>query len=103
MAWGFEADPELEEQLQWMRGFIDTELIPLEPILRELPSEQWAVVKRHLQDRVKAQGLWGAFLDPKLGGAGFGQLKLALMSEIIGRCMYSMTIFGVQAPDSGNM
>jgi alkylation response protein AidB-like acyl-CoA dehydrogenase len=25
------------------------------------------------------------------------------MSEIIGRCMYSMTIFGVQAPDSGNM
>ena len=52
---------------------------------------------------MKAQGLWGAFLDPKLGGAGFGQLKLALMSEIIGRCMMSMTIFGVQAPDSGNM
>jgi acyl-CoA dehydrogenase len=52
---------------------------------------------------VKAQGLWGAFLDPKLGGRGFGQLKLALMSEIIGRCMMSMTIFGVQAPDSGNM
>src|SRR5260370_11718374 len=25
------------------------------------------------------------------------------MSEIIGRCMMSMTIFGVQAPDSGNM
>jgi len=39
----------------------------------------------------------------QLGGAGFGQLKLALMSEIIGRCMFSMTIFGVQAPDSGNM
>ena len=53
-----------------MREFIDTELIPLEPILRELPREEWTVVKRHLQDRVKAQGLWGAFLDPKLGGAG---------------------------------
>ncbi len=52
---------------------------------------------------MKAQGLWGAFLDPKLGGSGFGQLKLALMSEVIGRCMMSMTIFGVQAPDSGNM
>ena len=61
------------------------------------------MVKRHLQDQVKAQGLWGAFLDPKLGGEGLGQLKLALMSEIIGRCMMSMTIFGVQAPDSGNM
>ena len=30
-------------------------------------------------------------------------MKLALMSELIGRSMYSMTIFGVQAPDSGNM
>ena len=30
-------------------------------------------------------------------------MKLALMSELIGRCMISMTIFGVQAPDSGNM
>ena len=24
----------------------------------------------HLQEQVKARGLWGAFLDPKLGGAG---------------------------------
>ncbi len=70
MAWGFEADPELEAELSWMREFIDTELIPLEPILRELPPDEWHVVRRHLQDQVKAQGLWGAFLDPKLGGSG---------------------------------
>src|SRR3954467_13327246 len=86
-----------------MRDFIDTELIPLEPILRDLTPAEWAPVKAHLQEQVKARGLWGAFLDPKLGGAGFGQMKLALMSEIIGRCMISMTVFGVQAPDSGNM
>src|SRR4029077_1618083 len=86
-----------------MRAFIDTELIPLEPIFGELTPEEWAPVKAHLQAQEKARGLWGAFLDPKLGGPGFGQLKLALMSEIIGRCMMSMTIFGVQAPDSGNM
>jgi acyl-CoA dehydrogenase len=103
MAWDFETDPEFAEQLAWMRTFIDDELIPLEPILDELPADEWLVAKRHLQNRVKAQGLWGAFLDPKLGGAGLGQLKLALMSEIIGRCMMSMAIFGVQAPDSGNM
>jgi alkylation response protein AidB-like acyl-CoA dehydrogenase len=103
MAWDFQTDPEFQAQLDWMRAFIDEELIPLEPVLAELPRDEWLVVKRHLQDRVKAQGLWGAFLDPKLGGPGFGQLKLALMSELIGRSMYSMTIFGVQAPDSGNM
>src|SRR5258708_34004906 len=103
MAWDFETEPEFEAKLGWMRSFIDTELIPLEPVLRELPTAEWAVVKAHLQGRVKAQGLWGAFLDPKLGGPGFGQLKLALMSEIIGRCVFSMTIFGVQAPHSGHM
>jgi acyl-CoA dehydrogenase len=101
--WDFETEPEFQKQLDWMRRFIDEELVALEPIQSELPPEEWAAVKAHLQDRVKAQGLWGAFLDPKLGGPGFGQLKLALMSEIIGRCMISMTIFGVQAPDSGNM
>jgi alkylation response protein AidB-like acyl-CoA dehydrogenase len=101
--WDFETEPEFQEQLDWMRSFIDGELIPLEPVLADLPRNEWLVVKRHLQDRVREQGLWGAFLDPALGGPGFGQMKLALMSELIGRSMYSMTIFGVQAPDSGNM
>jgi acyl-CoA dehydrogenase len=103
MAWDFETDPEFQVELDWMRSFIDTQIIPLEPILATVPPEEWKVVKAHLQQQVKDRGLWGAFLDPKLGGAGFGQTKLALMSEQIGRCMVSMTVFGVQAPDSGNM
>ena len=103
MGWDFETEPEFQEQLDWMREFIDSEIIPLEPVLDELPADEWKVVRDHLRQQVKDRGLWGAFLDPKLGGAGLGQLKLALMSEIIGRCMMSMTIFGVQAPDSGNM
>jgi acyl-CoA dehydrogenase len=101
--WDFTTDPEFQVQLDWMRDFIDDDLIPLEPILHSLPADEWKLVKSHLQQRVKDQGLWGAFLDKHLGGPGFGQLKLALMSELIGRSMYSMTIFGVQAPDSGNM
>ena len=103
MAWDFETDPDFQVELDWMRAFIDREIIPLEPIMDELPGDEWDAVRAHLQQRVKDRGLWGAFLDPKLGGPGYGQLKLALMSEIIGRCMVSMTIFGVQAPDSGNM
>jgi alkylation response protein AidB-like acyl-CoA dehydrogenase len=102
MAWDFETEPEFQQKLDWMRGFIDGELRPLEPILSEIPTEEWAAVKRHLQRQVKAQGLWACHLDPELGGAGFGQMKLALMHELIGRCMYSMEIFGNQAPDSGN-
>jgi alkylation response protein AidB-like acyl-CoA dehydrogenase len=103
MAWDFETDPEFQEQLDWMRAFIDAEIVPLEPIMDEIPRDEWKVVLEHLRAQVKARGLWGAFLDPKLGGQGFGQLKLALMSEQIGRSMASMLVFGVQAPDSGNM
>lgn len=103
MGWDFETDPAFEERLSWVRTFIDSELIPLEPVLAELPTDEWAVVKRHLQQKVKDQGLWALFLDEGLGGPGLGQLKLALIAEIIGRCMFSMEIFGVQAPDSGNM
>ena len=54
MAWDFETDPEFEAQLQWMRDFIDAELIPLEPIFRELSPAEWAPVKLYLQEQVKA-------------------------------------------------
>ncbi len=102
MAWDFETEPEFQQKLDWMRSFIDDELIPLEPVLKDLPAQEWALVKRHLQQQVKQQGLWACHLAPELGGLGFGQMKLALMHELIGRCMYSMEIFGNQAPDSGN-
>ena len=36
-------------------------------------------------------------------GPGFGQLKLALLNEILGRYGSAPAIFGCQAPDTGNM
>jgi alkylation response protein AidB-like acyl-CoA dehydrogenase len=103
MAWDFETDPEFQEHLDWMRELIDTEIIPLEPVLPHLTTEESRAIRDLLRERVKARGLWGAFLDEELGGLGFGQLKLALMSEQVGRSMWSMGVFGTQAPDSGNM
>ena len=38
MAWDFETEPEFEEDLAWMRAFIDREVIPLEPPLRRVAS-----------------------------------------------------------------
>src|SRR5690606_6550708 len=37
-----------------------------------------------------------------LGGAGYGQVKLALLNEILGRSGWAPIIFGCQAPDTGN-
>ena len=51
---------------------------------------------------MKDRGLWACHLDPELGGQGYGQVKLALMHEILGRCRVAPNVFGNQAPDSGN-
>ncbi len=51
---------------------------------------------------MRAQGLWATHLGPELGGQGHGQLKLALLNEILGRSLWASLIFGCQAPDTGN-
>ena len=38
---------------------------------------------------VREQGLWACHLGPELGGAGYGQLKLGLMNEILGRSRFA--------------
>jgi len=59
-----------------------------------------------LQDEVRAHGLWACHLGPELGGPGYGQVKLALLNEILGRSGSGSTVgpvvFGCQAPDTGN-
>ncbi|HYZ93270.1 MAG TPA: acyl-CoA dehydrogenase family protein [Actinomycetota bacterium] len=100
MAWDFETEPEFEAKLEWMRGFVREEIIPLEVL--NLTPEQIRRATAPLKEEVKAQGLWAAHLDPELGGQGFGQLKLGLMHEILGECFYAPQVFGNNAPDSGN-
>jgi len=70
MAWGFEADPELEEQLQWMRDFIDTELIPLEPILRELPERRVGGRQASPAGSGEGAGIVGGLSGPGVRGRG---------------------------------
>lgn len=51
---------------------------------------------------MRRQGLWATHLKPELGGQGFGQLKLSLLNEILGRSSWAPIVFGCQAPDTGN-
>src|SRR5271163_2165269 len=100
MAWDFSTEPEFEEKLEWMRGFVRAEVFPLETL--DLTYDQVRVLIRPLQEQVKAEGLWAAHLPPALGGMGFGQVKLGLMHEILGQTPYGPVVFGNNAPDSGN-
>lgn len=102
MAWDFSTEPEFEEKLAWMREFVRAEIWPLESVYGELDQAQVDAIYAPLQERVKAEGLWAAHLEPELGGQGFGQVKLGLMHEILGSSPFAPNAFGCQAPDSGN-
>ena len=106
MAWDFSTEPEYEAKLDWMRSFVREEIMPLETLeeLWRTPGgrECFARVTAPLKEQVKQQGLWAAHLPPEMGGGGFGQVKLGLMHEILGACVYAPSVFGNNAPDSGN-
>src|SRR5690242_7380847 len=105
MAWDFSTDPEYAEQLKWAEAFVREECEPLDLIIEEShdlndPVRQALIPP--LQQTVKARGLWACHLGPHLGGPGYGQVKLALLNEILGRTHAGPIVFGCQAPDSGN-
>jgi acyl-CoA dehydrogenase len=100
MAWEFATDPEFAAQLDWMREFVDSRVCLLETM--DLDDDAFLTAIKPLRDEVKARGLWAAHLDEELGGQGFGQVKLGLMHEVIGRSKIAPYVFGNQAPDSGN-
>jgi acyl-CoA dehydrogenase len=100
MAWDFETEPEFEEQLVWMRGFVREEIMPIETL--DLSHDQALTFIKPLQDQVRERGLWAAHLPSELGGMGFGQVRLGLMHEILGQTPYGPVVFGNNAPDSGN-
>lgn len=105
MAWDFETDADFAKKLAWMEGFVTDEVEPLS-FLGIHPSDvhnaRRNALVRPLQQQVKAQGLWACHLGPELGGQGYGQVNLGLMNEIIGRAGFAPTVFGCQAPDTGN-
>jgi len=102
MAWDFCNDPAFEPELEWTRQFVHQEIEPLDLVKPQMSRESFKLASAPLKEAVKKRGLWAGHLDPELGGQGLGQVKLALLHEILGRTQSAPEIFGNQAPDSGN-
>ena len=103
--WDFETDADYQVKLDWVDTFLREEVEPLDLVLGnpyDKTDMQAMAMLRPLQQQVKDEGLWAAHLGPELGGQGFGQLKLALLNELLGRSRFAPSVFGCQAPDSGN-
>jgi len=103
--WDFETEPDYQAKLDWADEFVREEIEPLDHVLGspfDKSNPRVIDLIRPLQQQVKDQELWACHLGPELGGPGYGQVKLALLNEILGRSGWAPTIFGCQAPDSGN-
>lgn len=105
MSWDFETEPKFQKELDWIANFVREEVEPLEHVLHhpnEMENETRNKLIKPLQQQVKDKKLWACHLGPDLGGQGYGQVKLGLMNEILGRARFAPIIFGCQAPDTGN-
>jgi len=109
MAFDFSIEPEFQEKLDWVRTFtaekievLDHSFGGLDHETFDFRNEKTRPIVKMLQAEVKAAKLWNAHLDARLGGLGYGQVKMALLNEIIGRTIWGPLVFGCQAPDSGN-
>ena len=103
MAWDFETDPEFQKKLDWIEEFMREEVEPVSHLgMAAYSGEGRERLIKPLQAKVKEQGLWACHLGPELGGQGFGQVKLALINEKLGRNSLAPSVFGCQAPDTGN-
>ncbi len=106
MSWDFETEPEFQEKLDWADEFVRAEVEPLDDVWPDLQftplDERRRAAIDPLKQQVRDQDLWGAHLGPELGGKGYGQLKLSLLNEILGRSSWAPIVFGTQAPDTGN-
>jgi acyl-CoA dehydrogenase len=104
----FATDPEFQTKLDWMARFVRDECEPLDLLFPghgapyDVNNATSQRIIRPLQAAVRAQGLWACHLGPELGGPGYGQMKLALMNEVLGRSYWAPTVFGTAAPDTGN-
>jgi acyl-CoA dehydrogenase len=105
MSWDFSTDDAYQAQLDWVTRFVQAEVEPLDLVLghpSNVRDPRRNALVRPLQAQVRERKLWACHLGPELGGQGYGQVKLALLNEILGRSQYGPTVFGCQAPDSGN-
>jgi acyl-CoA dehydrogenase len=103
--WDFETDAGYQADLDWADAFVRDEVEGLRFIVPhgfDTKDPLRNAVIKPLQEKVKARGLWATHLGPELGGQGHGQLKLALLNEILGRAPLAPLVFGCSAPDTGN-
>ena len=86
-----------------IKGFVQDELLTLEPWVLNAEWEEKLPKLNALRDKVKSQGLWLPQIPKAYGGLGLTNAQHGEVSELLGASPYGHFVFNCQAPDAGNM
>jgi len=110
MDFGF--TPKMLEWQSRLMNFVNTNVIPAEPLFRQemeanrAKGNQWNPtheVMDGLKAKARAAGLWNMFLPASQLGAGLSNVEYAPLCEIMGRYPLTSEAMNCSAPDTGNM
>lgn len=86
-------DDELVDLLGRVRRFIDDEVIPAEPVLREASLDSLVEMDR-LKKEAKRLDLWALGHPTSIGGGGLGFLEMTHLNAVIGRSFFGQSAVG---------
>ena len=99
----FAISDEMQELLQRVRDFVESELFPLEPEFLTRGFGAMIDVLEEKRARVRELGLALPQIDKEHGGLGLTVLEHGLVSAELGKSPVGNYVFNCQAPDAGNM
>ena len=104
----FDFGPKVEDYRQKLLDFMDSAVLPAEPVYRKQARESGdhqfhPPVMEELKKEARSRGLWNLFLPDTRWGAGLTNLEYAPLAEITGRSFLAPESMNCAAPDTGNM
>ncbi len=89
--------------LETVGHFVADEIVPLEPDFLSRPFSELLPALEEKRSAVRELGLWAPGHPTELGGMGLDLVDLGLVSEAVGRSPLGHYVFGMHAPDAGNV
>jgi acyl-CoA dehydrogenase len=104
----FEFSPRSLELQKQLADFIETHVVPAEPVYRQQVEDSGnphfhPPVMEELKAEARRRGLWNLFLPNPKWGPGLSNLDYAPLCELMGRNLLTAEATNCAAPDTGNM
>jgi alkylation response protein AidB-like acyl-CoA dehydrogenase len=99
----FEISEQMTTILAMVGEFMEREVEPIEQEMLHGDPARVEDMVRDAQRMVRQMDLWAPNHPVEFGGLGLSMVDHGLLSEALGRSPLGHTVFGVQAPDAGNI